>query len=146
MQFLHYKRPKLNFFKSISGLTKWPQTYLDAYYYVMSIYKGYRQLSVTTCMRCVLRTQSYLALKGYTLVYNLSINTIIHYSRISVIRTSIIWTLQSTKYPKYNSSMCRHEELLDHTPSLVLYNIFSMVFSYLNISVIWIPLSPNVFR
>ena len=38
------------------------------------------------------------------------------------------------------------KELLDHTPFLVFINAFSIVFSYLNISVIRTPLGPNVFR
>ena len=40
--------------------------------------------------------------------------------------------------------MCRHEELLDYAP-LVFYNAFSLVLSYLNLSVIRTPLGPNVF-
>ncbi len=46
--------------------------------------------------------------------------------------------------PKINSSICRHEQLFDHTPLLVLE--FSIMLSYLNISVIHTPLSPNMFN
>ena len=64
---------------------------------------------------------------------------------MSVIRISIIRILQLIEHLKSNSSICRHEELLDHTPLLAFYNTFSMVFSYQKISVIRTPLGPNVF-
>ena len=34
--------------------------------------------------------------------------------------------LQLIEHPKSNNSTCRNEEILDHTPSLVLYNTFSI--------------------
>ncbi len=64
-----------------------------------------------------------------------------HTQQMSDIRMPVIRTLQLTEHPKLNSSTCR---LHDHTPTLVFYNTFSMVFSYLNFSIIQISLSPNV--
>ena len=60
-------------------------------------------------------------------------------SRTSVVRTLNIQTLQITEHPRSNSSMCRHEELLDHTPSLVYVICFPWCsvfehFSYPNTS------------
>ena len=43
-------------------------------------------------------------------------------STTSLIRTSVIRTLQLTKYPKSNSSTCKHEKFVGHVHSLVLHN------------------------